>query len=69
MWHNNLVFIQQEDIKLAILEPADPSDVTELVGLGTVDFGVKAMIHTIAAVRKDILLPPSAHYLMSHQLV
>lgn len=44
-----LGFYQQEDIKLAILEPADPSDVTELVGLGTVDFGVKAMIHTVAA--------------------
>ena len=37
------------DIKLAILEPNDPSDITELVGLGTVDFGVKAMIHTVAA--------------------
>lgn len=47
-----LGFYQQEDIKLAILEPADPSDVTELVGLGTVDFGVKAMIHTVAAVAK-----------------
>ena len=42
-------FYQQEGIKLAILEPSDPSDVTELVGLGTVDFGVKAMIHTVAA--------------------
>lgn len=47
-----LGFYLQEDIKLAILEPADPSDVTELVGLGTVDFGVKAMIHTVAAVAK-----------------
>jgi ABC-type nitrate/sulfonate/bicarbonate transport system substrate-binding protein len=47
-----LGFYQQEDIKLAILEPADPGDVTELVGLGTVDFGVKAMIHTVAAVAK-----------------
>jgi ABC-type nitrate/sulfonate/bicarbonate transport system substrate-binding protein len=44
-----LGFYAQEDIKLAILEPNDPSDVTELVGLGTVDFGVKAMIHTVAA--------------------
>ena len=44
-----LGFYLQEDIKLAILEPTDPSDVTELVGLGTVDFGVKAMIHTVAA--------------------
>jgi len=47
-----LGFYLQEDIKLAILEPSDPSDVTELVGLGTVDFGVKAMIHTVAAVAK-----------------
>ncbi|WP_342219635.1 ABC transporter substrate-binding protein [Rickettsiella endosymbiont of Miltochrista miniata] len=44
-----LGFYAQEGIKLAILEPNDPSDVTELVGLGTVDFGVKAMIHTVAA--------------------
>ncbi|KTD64608.1 ABC transporter substrate-binding protein [Legionella shakespearei] len=47
-----LGFYLQEDIKLAILEPSDPSDVTELVGLGAVDFGVKAMIHTVAAVAK-----------------
>lgn len=47
-----LGFYLQEGIKLAILEPSDPSDVTELVGLGTVDFGVKAMIHTVAAVAK-----------------
>ena len=44
-----LGFYQQEGIKLAILEPTDPSDVTEIVGLGKVDFGVKAMIHTVAA--------------------
>lgn len=47
-----LGFYAEEGIKLAILEPADPSDVTELVGLGTVDFGVKAMIHTVAAKAK-----------------
>ena len=44
-----LGFYQEEGIKLAILEPNDPSDVTEIVGLGHVDFGVKAMIHTVAA--------------------
>lgn len=44
-----LGFFEEENIKLAILEPNDPSDVTEIVGLGTVDFGVKAMIHTVAA--------------------
>lgn len=57
-WHTNpyhasitvaqqLEFYTQEDIKLAILEPNDPSDVTELVGFGSVDFGVKAKIHTV----------------------
>jgi ABC-type nitrate/sulfonate/bicarbonate transport system substrate-binding protein len=44
-----LGFYSEEGIKLALLEPADPSDVTELAGLGTVDFAVKAMIHTVAA--------------------
>jgi ABC-type nitrate/sulfonate/bicarbonate transport system substrate-binding protein len=44
-----LGFYDQEGIKLAILETTDPSDVTEIVGLGIVDFGLKAMIHTIAA--------------------
>lgn len=46
---HQLGFYQEEGIKLAILEPQDPSDVTEIVGLGHVDFGVKAMIHTVAA--------------------
>ncbi len=44
-----LGFYEEEGIKLAILETTDPSDVTEIVGLGSVDFGLKAMIHTIAA--------------------
>jgi ABC-type nitrate/sulfonate/bicarbonate transport system substrate-binding protein len=44
-----LGYYQDEGIKLAILEPTDPGDVTEIVGLGKVDFGVKAMIHTVAA--------------------
>lgn len=44
-----LGFYSDAGIKLAILEPDDPSDVTEIVGLGKVDFGIKAMIHTIAA--------------------
>lgn len=46
---HSLGYYQKEGIKLAILEPSDPSDVTEIVGLGHVDFGVKAMIHTVAA--------------------
>lgn len=36
-------------INLAILETTDPSDVTEIVGLGQVDLGLKAMIHIVAA--------------------
>ncbi|CAI4720137.1 BAP_1a_G0043740.mRNA.1.CDS.1 [Saccharomyces cerevisiae] len=34
---------------MAILEPTNPSDVTELIGSGKVDMGLKAMIHTLAA--------------------
>jgi ABC-type nitrate/sulfonate/bicarbonate transport system substrate-binding protein len=49
---HTLGYYQDEGIKLAILEPNDPSDVTEIVGLGKVDFGVKAMIHTVAAIAK-----------------
>lgn len=41
-------FFAQEGIKLAILEPNDPSDVTEIIGTGRADMGCKAMIHTIA---------------------
>lgn len=44
-----LGFYQNENIQLAILEPTDPSDVTEIVGLGDVSIGIKAMIHTAAA--------------------
>jgi ABC-type nitrate/sulfonate/bicarbonate transport system substrate-binding protein len=45
----SLGYYADEGIKLAILETTDPSDVTEIVGLGQVDIGLKAMIHTIAA--------------------
>ena len=45
----SLGFYEQVEINLAILEPTDPSDVTEIVGLGDVNFGVKAMLHTVAA--------------------
>lgn len=45
-------FYEQEGIKLAVLEPVDPADVTEIIGRGKVDFGLKAMIHTIAAIAK-----------------
>ncbi|KAJ3183499.1 glycylpeptide N-tetradecanoyltransferase [Geranomyces variabilis] len=44
-----LGYFQDEGISVAILEPSDPSDVTELIGSGRIDMGCKAMIHTIAA--------------------
>jgi len=44
-----LGFFEREGLKMAILEPRDPSDVTELVANRTVDYGLKAMIHTVAA--------------------
>jgi ABC-type nitrate/sulfonate/bicarbonate transport system substrate-binding protein len=44
-----LGYYADDGINLAILETTDPSDVTEIVGLGKVDIGLKAMIHTIAA--------------------
>jgi len=42
-------FFKEEGIKVALLEPNDPSDVTEIIGSGKVDMGFKAMIHTLAA--------------------
>jgi pyrimidine precursor biosynthesis enzyme len=42
-------YFQDEGIKVALLEPNDPSDVTEIIGTGKVDMGFKAMIHTLAA--------------------
>ncbi|WEW56899.1 Glycylpeptide N-tetradecanoyltransferase [Emydomyces testavorans] len=42
-------YFADEGIKVAILEPNDPSDVTEIIGSGKVDLGFKAMIHTLAA--------------------
>ncbi|KAG0162075.1 glycylpeptide N-tetradecanoyltransferase [Apophysomyces sp. BC1034] len=43
-----LNYFGDEGIKVAILEPNNPSDVTEIIGSGKVDLGYKAMIHTIA---------------------
>ncbi|MBS0621903.1 MAG: ABC transporter substrate-binding protein [Verrucomicrobia bacterium] len=51
-----LGFYEEEEIKLAILEPTDPTDVTEIVGLGSVDFGLKAMIHTLNARAKGMAI-------------
>ncbi|CCC10835.1 hypothetical protein SMACR_07852 [Sordaria macrospora] len=42
-------FFKEEGIQVALLEPNDPSDVTEIIGSGKVDLGFKAMIHTLAA--------------------
>jgi len=42
-------YFEEEGIKVALLEPNDPSDVTEIIGTGKVDLGFKAMIHTLAA--------------------
>ncbi|KAJ5919612.1 hypothetical protein N7454_009447 [Penicillium verhagenii] len=42
-------YFKDEGLKVALLEPNDPSDVTEIIGSGKVDMGFKAMIHTLAA--------------------
>ncbi|THW16178.1 NMT1-domain-containing protein [Aureobasidium pullulans] len=41
-------YFKDEGLKVALLEPNDPSDVTEIIGSGKVDLGFKAMIHTLA---------------------
>ncbi|USP78692.1 hypothetical protein yc1106_05966 [Curvularia clavata] len=46
-------YFEEEGIKVALLEPNDPSDVTEIIGSGKVDLGFKAMIHTLAAAARD----------------
>ncbi|KAJ5197532.1 hypothetical protein N7449_008011 [Penicillium cf. viridicatum] len=46
-------YFKDEGLKVALLEPNDPSDVTEIVGSGKVDMGFKAMIHTLAAKARD----------------
>ncbi|KIV95252.1 hypothetical protein, variant 2 [Exophiala mesophila] len=46
-------FFAEQGIKVALLEPNDPSDVTEIIGTGKVDLGFKAMIHTLAAKARD----------------
>jgi ABC-type nitrate/sulfonate/bicarbonate transport system substrate-binding protein len=43
-----LGYYESAGIKLALFEPTDPSDVTEAVGVGAMDLGLKAMIHTLA---------------------
>ncbi|KAF7905356.1 uncharacterized protein EAF01_005877 [Botrytis porri] len=48
-----LEYFADEGIKVALLEPNDPSDVTEIIGSEKVDMGFKAMIHTLAAKARD----------------
>ncbi|KAI9306875.1 NMT1/THI5 like-domain-containing protein [Cunninghamella echinulata] len=45
---DKLGYFQEEGIQVAIMEPNNPSDVTEIIGSGKADLGCKAMIHTIA---------------------
>ncbi len=44
-----LGFFDDCGLDLAILQPANPSDVTQIVGTQKADFGLKAMIHCYAA--------------------
>lgn len=46
-----LGYFEEQGLKVALLEPNDPSDVTEIIGSGKVDMGFKAMIHTLAVSR------------------
>ncbi|GAA5902235.1 uncharacterized protein JCM6883_001340 [Sporobolomyces salmoneus] len=46
-------YFADEGIKVAILEPNDPSDVTEIIGSGKADLGAKAMVHTLAGAAMD----------------
>ncbi len=41
-------------VSCQILETTNPSDVTEVVGAGKADLGLKAMIHILAAKDKGI---------------
>ena len=45
-------FYEEEGLSLGIMEPANPSDVTDLIGQNKVDIALKAMIHTYAAKAK-----------------
>lgn len=45
---NSKGYFKEEGLQVAIFQPNDPSDVTEIIGSGKVDLGFKAMIHTLA---------------------
>lgn len=47
-------WLLEEGIDLAVLEATNPSDVTEVVGSGRADLGLKAMIHILAAKDRGI---------------
>lgn len=47
-------FYEEEGIDLALLETTNPSDVTEIVGSGAINMGLKAMIHILAAKERGI---------------
>ena len=47
-------FYEEEGIDLAIMETTNPSDVTEIVGSGAANMGLKAMIHILAAKDRGI---------------
>lgn len=46
---NIMGYFKDEGVDVSILEPSNPSDVTELIGSGKIDMGLKAMVHTLAA--------------------
>jgi ABC-type nitrate/sulfonate/bicarbonate transport system substrate-binding protein len=47
-------WLAEEGIDLAVLETTNPSDVTEIIGEGSVGMGLKAMIHILAAKDRGI---------------
>uniref|UniRef100_A0A0G4HXY6 Thiamine pyrimidine synthase n=1 Tax=Chromera velia CCMP2878 TaxID=1169474 RepID=A0A0G4HXY6_9ALVE len=49
-------WLKEEGLDLAIMEATNPSDVTEVVGSGQADMGLKAMIHILAAKDRGINL-------------
>ena len=47
-------WLLEEGVDVAILETTNPSDVTEVVGSGAANIGLKAMIHVLAAKDRGI---------------
>jgi ABC-type nitrate/sulfonate/bicarbonate transport system substrate-binding protein len=60
-------YFKEQGIKVALLEPNDPSDVTEIIGTGKVDLGFKAMIHTLAVSLSPSSLSVLLAYINSRQ--